>query len=122
MSPKIDNHTAGIRVNGAEQRPKRVVKPDHENARAERLQIFRHEPHPELFARADHKNREQQNDEIAFQSEKIRETRKQRILQLARRVLLGRWRIGLRFHLGLVRLLSSKPRWIVDLVSARFAG
>src|SRR5438046_2795707 len=94
VSPKIDNHAAGIRVYRAEQRAERVVKTDDENARAERLKKLRHEPHPEFFAGADHENGEQKNDEVAFQSEKIRDSREPEILRLARRVFLRRWRIG----------------------------
>jgi len=71
MSPKIDKHTAGIGVKRAEQCPDRVIETDHKNARAQRLQIFRHEPHPEFFTRADDKNGRQENDEVALQSEKI---------------------------------------------------
>jgi hypothetical protein len=71
MSPKIDNYAAGVRVEGAEQSFERVVKTDHEHARAERLQKFRHEPHPEFFVGADDEDGEQQNREIAFQAEKL---------------------------------------------------
>ncbi len=41
------------------------------NRRTHGLEIFGHEPHPEFFARADHENGEQQNNEIAFKSKKI---------------------------------------------------
>src|SRR5437764_4643616 len=120
MSPKIDNHAAGICVDGAEQCANRIVESDQENARAERLQIFRDETHPQFFPRADDKNREQENNKIAFQSEKTGDSRKPEILRLAWRIILRRWRIGVRFHLGLVQLLSSKPARIVDLVYPRF--
>src|ERR1041385_447154 len=73
MSPKIDQYSAGIGVERAEQRAQRIVTTDNENARAKRLQIFRHETHPQLFARADDKNGDEQNDEIAFEPEKLRE-------------------------------------------------
>src|SRR5436853_514645 len=102
MSPKIDNHAAGIRVDGAEQRADRVVKTDHKNARAEHLQIFWHEPHPEFFPRADDEKREQEDDEVALQSEKTRDSREPEILRLAWRVILRRWRIGFRFHFDFV--------------------
>ena len=71
MSPKIDKNTAGIGVNRAEQCPKRIVQADDKNRRTHGLEIFGHEPHPEFFARADHENGEQQNNEIAFKSKKI---------------------------------------------------
>src|ERR1700730_18451931 len=71
MSPKIDKHAAGIGVNRAEQRAERVIQTDDKNTRAQRLQKFRDEPHPEFFARADDENGEQQNDEIALESKKI---------------------------------------------------
>ncbi len=74
MSPKIDNHAAGVCVNCAEQCPQRIIEANDEYARAQRLQKFRDEPHPEFFTRADHENREKQNDEIAFESEKIRDS------------------------------------------------
>src|SRR2546425_993591 len=113
MSPKIDNHAAGIRVDGAEQCADRVVKTDHKNACAEHLQIFRHEPHPEFFARADDEKREQENDEIALQSEKIRDADKRGICRRAFPFLPG-WRgITFRFHgsVVLVRSCSSSSLW-----------
>ena len=71
MSPKIDKHAAGIGVNGAEQCAQRVVKANDEDARAECLQIFRYETHPQLFAGADDKNGDEQDDEVTFQSKEI---------------------------------------------------
>ena len=72
MSPNIDKYSAGISVDRAEQSPQRIVKTNDKNSRADSLQILRHETHPELFARADYENRYEQNDEIAFKPEKIR--------------------------------------------------
>ena len=76
MSPNIDKYSAGISVNCPEQSPQRIVKADDKNTRTERLQKFRHEPHPQFFARADHENGEQQNDQIALQPKKIRDPSK----------------------------------------------
>ena len=73
MSPKISQHSAPIYISRGEQRAQAVIKADDKNGHAERLQIFRHETHPKLFACADHKNGNEQNDEIASQTEKIRE-------------------------------------------------
>ena len=56
MSPTIDKDSAAIGVDGTEQGAQRVVKTDNENARAERLQIFRHKTHPEFLARTNHEN------------------------------------------------------------------
>ena len=50
VSPKIDQDTARIGVNRAEQRAQRIVKADDEHSGAERLQIFRDKAHPEFFA------------------------------------------------------------------------
>src|SRR5437773_12345973 len=82
MSPKIDNHTAGVGVNRAEQCAQRVVETDHENARAQRLQKFRHESHAELFSRANHENEEEKNDKIVLQIEKVVVTREAAQVQL----------------------------------------
>src|SRR6266480_7540573 len=75
MSPKIDKHTAGIGVKRAEQCPDRVIETDHKNTRAQRLQKFRHEPHPEFFTCADDKNGDQKNDEVPLKPEEVAETR-----------------------------------------------
>src|SRR5260370_385039 len=71
ITPKIDKYSTGIGVNRAEQCAQRIVKPDDENARAERLQIFRHKAHPEFFTRANHKDCDEQDDEISLEPEKI---------------------------------------------------
>src|SRR5437879_12879046 len=75
MSPKIDQNTARIGVNRAEQCPKSIVQPDNKNTRAQRLQKFRHEPHPEFFTCADDKNGDQKNDEVPLKPEEVAETR-----------------------------------------------
>ena len=72
MSPKIDQHAARISVNRAKQRAQRIVKSDDKNARAKRLQILRHETHPEFLARTNHENGHEQNDKVAFEPEKLR--------------------------------------------------
>src|SRR5438132_1311732 len=51
MSPNIDEYSAGICVDCAEQGAQRVVKTDHKNGRADRLQVLRHKTHPKFFAR-----------------------------------------------------------------------
>ena len=71
MSPAIDEHAAGIRVDGAEQRAERIEKADDENARAEGLEIFREKPHPEFLAGADDERGNEQDDEVALEREKF---------------------------------------------------
>jgi hypothetical protein len=71
MSPAIHKYAAGICVNSSEQSPERVEQADNENARAEHLQIFWDETNPEFFAGADREDGEQQNHEVAFESEKL---------------------------------------------------
>src|SRR5947209_14972487 len=73
MSPKIDNYSAGVGVNCAEQCPKRVVKTNNENTRSECLEKFRDEPHPEFFARADDENGDKQNNQVTLEPKKIAE-------------------------------------------------
>src|SRR3954468_23011659 len=73
MSPAIHDHSARIGVDRAEQNPNRVESADQKNGRAEGLEIFRHETHPEFFSRADEEDRREEDDEIAFESEEIRE-------------------------------------------------
>ena len=69
----IYKHSAGIRVDRPEQSAQRIVKTDDKNCRAERLQILRHKTHPEFFASANDKNGDEQDDEIAFESEESSE-------------------------------------------------
>ena len=72
MSPAIDQHSAWIRVDGAKQRAERVEQSDDEHARAQRLHVFWEEPDPELFSGADDESGEEENDEVALESEKFR--------------------------------------------------
>ena len=66
----------------------RLTPEEYEKRRAEFFQILRDEPHPEFFAGADDKNHEQQDDEVAFEAEKVRDPR-ERAIRL-RRVLFFR--------------------------------
>src|SRR5437588_10912319 len=72
ISPKIGQHFAPICICRGEQRAQAVGKADDKNGHAERLQIFRHETHPKFLTRANHKNGNEQDDEIASRTEKIR--------------------------------------------------
>ena len=71
MSPNIDEYSAGICVDCAEQGAQRVVKTDHKNGRADRLQVLRHKTHPKFFASANDKNGDEQDDQIALKPEEI---------------------------------------------------
>jgi len=73
MSPAIYKYSAGIRVDCAEERAQCIIKPDNEDSRTDRLQVLRHKTHPKFLARANDKDGDEQNDEIAFESEEIRE-------------------------------------------------
>ena len=73
MSPAVRDYSAGIGVDRTEQCAQRIVKADNENRRAERLQILRHKTHPKLFACANDKNGDEQDDEIAFEPEESSE-------------------------------------------------
>ena len=72
MSPTIHKYSAGIGVDSTEQSAQRIVKADDENCRADCLQILRHKTHPKLFACANDKNGDEQDDEIAFEPEEKR--------------------------------------------------
>ena len=67
MSPAIRDYPARVGVDRTEQCAQRIVKADNENRRADRLQILRHKTHPKLFACANDKNGDEQDDEIAFE-------------------------------------------------------
>ena len=111
MSPKIDNHSAGIGVDRAQQCFQRVEKSDHEHARAERLQILRHETHPEFFACADHEDRNEQDGQVALQSKKTRDSCEGTVRRRGDlRFFIRRWRISLGFHLGLVGFYGRSRR------------
>jgi len=73
MSADVNKYSAGVRVDRAEQSEQRIVKTDNKNRRADSLQVLRHETHPKFFACANDENGDEQDDEIAFESEEIRE-------------------------------------------------
>src|SRR6478609_5612987 len=73
MSPMVYDYSTGICVDGTKQSAQRIVEADNENRRADRLQILRHKTHPKLFARANDKNGDEQDDEIAFEPEESSE-------------------------------------------------
>ena len=73
MSPAIREYAARVGIDRTKQSAQRIVKSDNENCRADRLQILRHKTHPKLFACANDKNGDEQDDEIAFESEEISE-------------------------------------------------
>src|SRR6266513_124394 len=70
-SPAVREYAAGISVDGTEQSAQRIIKTDNKHHCAERLQIFRHKTHPQLFACANDKYGDEQNDEIAFGPKKF---------------------------------------------------
>ena len=72
VSPSIDQDSAGICVDRAERCAQCVKSPDDQYAGTECLKIFWQETRPQLFARGDEDDRRQQQNEIAAQSEKIR--------------------------------------------------
>ena len=71
MSPAINEDTARIGIDSAEQSPERIEKADNENGRAECLEIFRDKTHPELFSGADDERGNEQDDEVALEGEEI---------------------------------------------------
>ena len=73
MAQAIRDYPARVSVGGTKQSAQRIVKADNENRRADRLQILRHKTHPKLFACADDKNGDEQDDEIAFEPEESSE-------------------------------------------------
>src|SRR6266403_29713 len=73
MSPTINEYSARIGVERAEQSAQRVVKTDDKNRGSNRLQILRQKTHPQLFACANDKYGDKQNDEIAFEPEESSE-------------------------------------------------
>jgi len=72
MSPKIDKYSAGVRVDRTEQGAQCIVETDNENRRADRLQVLRHKTHPKFFACANDKDGDEQDNQIALKTEKIR--------------------------------------------------
>src|SRR5438552_16356655 len=73
MSPTINEYPARIGVDRAEQSAQRVVKTDDKNRGSNRLQILRQKTHPQLFACANDKYGDEQDDEIAFEPEESSE-------------------------------------------------
>ena len=73
MSPAIREYAARVGIDRTKQCAQRIVKADNENRRAKRLQILRHKTHPKLFASANHKNGDEQDDQIAFEPEESSE-------------------------------------------------
>ena len=71
MPPTIDQYSAGIGVDRAEQRAQGVVETNNKNAGANYLKIFRNESHPKLFTGTDDKHRNEKDDEIALQREEF---------------------------------------------------
>src|SRR6266446_1631563 len=69
MSPTINEYSARIGVDRAEQSAQRVVKTDDNNRGSNCLQILRQKTHPQLFACANDKYGDEQDDEIAFEPE-----------------------------------------------------
>ena len=69
----VHDYSAGIGVDRTKQSAQRIIKTDNKNCRAERLQILRHKTHPKLFACANDKNGDEQDDEIAFEPEESSE-------------------------------------------------
>ena len=63
----------GIGVDRAEKIPQRIEEPDDEDGRAERLEIFRQESHPQFLARTDREGGDEEDDEVALESEKLSE-------------------------------------------------
>src|SRR6266700_2958837 len=88
MSPTINEYSARIGIDRAEQSAQRVVKTDDKNRGSNRLQILRQKTHPQLFACANDKYGDEQNDEIAFEPEEIREPREAVHAQLLSELLL----------------------------------
>src|SRR4029077_9638366 len=71
MAPAIRDYTARVGIDRTKQSAQRIVKADNENRRADRLQILRHKTHPKLFACANNKNGDEQDDEVAFEPEEM---------------------------------------------------
>src|SRR5882724_2355847 len=82
MSPAICDYPARVGVGRTQQSAQRIVKADNENRRADRLQILRHKTHPKLFACANDKNGDEQDDEIAFEPEESSERLQRRHVEV----------------------------------------
>src|SRR5215831_12650185 len=75
MPPNIYEHSTGVCVDRTKQRAQRVVQTDNKNRRTERLQVLRHKTHPKLFASANDKDGDEEDDQIALEPEKTRDAR-----------------------------------------------
>ena len=73
MSPAVDEQAAGVGVDRAEKIPQRIEKSDDKNGRAERLEIFRQEAHPQFLPSADGKGGNEQDDQVALEPEELRD-------------------------------------------------
>src|SRR6266403_909477 len=82
MAPTIRDYPARVGIDRTKQSAQRIVKADNENRRADRLQILRHKTHPKLFACANDKNGDEQDDEIAFEPEESSERLQRRHVQV----------------------------------------
>ena len=71
MSPAVRNYSAGIGVDRTDQSAQGVVQADNKDGRTDRLQVLRHKTHPKFFACADDEDRDEQDDEIAFEPEEV---------------------------------------------------
>src|SRR5207253_8429293 len=71
MTPTINQYSAGVGVDRAEQSAKGVVETNNENARAKNLEILRDKTHPKLFTGADDKHRNKEDDEISLKREEL---------------------------------------------------
>src|ERR1051325_951347 len=71
MPPMIDNDSAWISVNGAKQSTQPIVQTDEKYRCTDNLQILRHETHPKFFSRANHKDCDEQDHQVAFESQEI---------------------------------------------------
>src|SRR5881227_1741815 len=71
MTPPIDQYSARIGVDRADQRAQGIVETNNENTRANYLKILWDESHPKLFTGSDDKHRNKENDEIALKREEL---------------------------------------------------
>jgi hypothetical protein len=73
MSPAIDQDSAGISVDGAQQSTQTVEEADDENGGANFLEVLWKKAHPEFFAGADTEDGNEEDHQIAPQPEKFRD-------------------------------------------------
>src|ERR1051326_5811345 len=72
MPPAVGPQPSRVSVDRADQRAQSIIKPDNKYARAKRLQILRDKTHPEFFPSPNDKNGNEDDDEVAFEREEIR--------------------------------------------------